>query len=156
MLQASGETVDEVVAAEMKSHGIPGLSLAIIDKGKIVRARGYGFTDKSGAAAVTTNTLFQAASMSKPVAALAALDQENEYTLFCAGQAPTEVSWPANFTTRTSSVEELPAEVAHDAAEGAPLARPVDPGGLLDRARDALEEAAHQPTRHGPGLPRRS
>jgi len=73
LFPTSGATVDEVVAAEMKNHGIPGLSLAIIDEGKIIRAKGYGFTDKSGATAVMTNTLFQAGSISKPVAALAAL-----------------------------------------------------------------------------------
>jgi glycosyltransferase involved in cell wall biosynthesis len=38
------------------------------------------------------------------VAALAELDQENEYTLFCAGQSPESSSWPANFTVRTSNV----------------------------------------------------
>jgi glycosyltransferase involved in cell wall biosynthesis len=38
------------------------------------------------------------------VAALAALDQKNEYTLFCAGQSPEGISWPANFSVRTSSV----------------------------------------------------
>jgi CubicO group peptidase (beta-lactamase class C family) len=66
-------TLDEVVASEMEKHGISGVSLAIIENGKIIEAKGYGFTDKSKATAVTTNTLFQAGSVSKPVAALAAL-----------------------------------------------------------------------------------
>ena len=66
-------TVDEVVASEMEKHGITGVSLAVIENGKIIEAKGYGFTDKSKATAVTTNTLFQAGSVSKPVAALAAL-----------------------------------------------------------------------------------
>jgi CubicO group peptidase (beta-lactamase class C family) len=66
-------TVDEVVASEIEKHGISGVSLAIIANGKIIEAKGYGFTDKSKTTAVTTNTLFQAGSISKPVAALAAL-----------------------------------------------------------------------------------
>src|SRR5215471_1699509 len=66
-------TVDEVVASEMENHGITGVSLAIIENGEIIEAKGYGFTDKSKATAVTTNTLFQAGSVSKAVAALAAL-----------------------------------------------------------------------------------
>jgi len=66
-------TVDEVVASEMEKHGITGVSLAIIENGQLIEAKGYGFTDKSKATAVTTNTLFQAGSVSKPVAALAAL-----------------------------------------------------------------------------------
>jgi CubicO group peptidase (beta-lactamase class C family) len=67
------DEVDEVVRAQMKAHGIPGLSLAIIDGGKIVREQGYGFADKSGKTPVTTGTLFQAGSISKAVAALGAL-----------------------------------------------------------------------------------
>jgi len=65
--------VDEVIRAQMKRRGITGLSLAIIDGGKIVREQGYGFTDKSGKIPVTASTLFQAGSVSKPVAALGAL-----------------------------------------------------------------------------------
>ena len=38
------------------------------------------------------------------VAALAEIDHENRYTLFCAGQAPEETNWPANFTVRTSNI----------------------------------------------------
>ena len=68
-----GATVDEVVASEMENHGIPGVSLAIIENGKIIKAKGYGFTDRSRTTAVTTNTLFQAGSVSKPVAALGVL-----------------------------------------------------------------------------------
>ena len=65
--------VDDVVAAEMKEHHITGVSLAIIENGQISKAQGYGFTDKSRAIPVTTSTLFQAGSVSKPVAALGAL-----------------------------------------------------------------------------------
>ena len=61
------------MATEMKNHGIVGVSIAIIEDGEIRTAKGYGFTDKSAATRVTTNTLFQAGSVSKPVAALAAL-----------------------------------------------------------------------------------
>ncbi|MEY2482428.1 MAG: hypothetical protein QOK24_956 [Verrucomicrobiota bacterium] len=67
------DQVDEVIAAQMKKRDIPGLSLAIIDGGKIVREQGYGFTDKSGRTQVTASTLFQAGSVSKSVAALGAL-----------------------------------------------------------------------------------
>ena len=66
-------TVNDVVAAEMKEHHIRGVSLAIIENGQISKAQGYGFTDKSRAIPVTTSTLFQAGSVSKPVAALGAL-----------------------------------------------------------------------------------
>jgi CubicO group peptidase (beta-lactamase class C family) len=73
LLPALGETVDDVVAAEMKNHRIAGVSVAIVENGAINKAKGYGFTDRSGANPVTTNTLFQAGSVSKPVAAFGAL-----------------------------------------------------------------------------------
>src|SRR2546426_6293226 len=73
LLPTLGSTVDEVAATEMKNHGIVGVSIAIIEDCKISKANGYGFTDKSAATRVTTNTLFQAGSVSKPVAALGAL-----------------------------------------------------------------------------------
>lgn len=68
-----GASVDDVIAAEMKCHHIPGVSLAVIENGSIRTARGYGFTDKSGKTQVTSTTLFQAGSVSKPVAAVGAL-----------------------------------------------------------------------------------
>ncbi|MES3020648.1 MAG: serine hydrolase [Pseudomonadota bacterium] len=67
------DALDDVIEAEMKKRQIPGLSIAVIDGGKIVRAKGYGVTEKGGKAPVTPSTLFQAGSISKPVAALGAL-----------------------------------------------------------------------------------
>jgi CubicO group peptidase (beta-lactamase class C family) len=73
LLSSAGSTVDDVVAAEMKNHGIPGVSIAIIDHTEITKAAGYGFTGTTRTIPITTNTLFQAGSISKPVAALGAL-----------------------------------------------------------------------------------
>ncbi len=73
-----GVSVDDAVAAEMERHDIVGLSLAIIENGEIVKAKGYGFIDRSKDIPVTTSTLFQAGSISKPVAALAVLRMVEE------------------------------------------------------------------------------
>ncbi len=70
---ARADVIDVFVAAQMAEHQIPGLSLAIIEDGKIIKARGYGFTDKSDQTPITADTLFQAGSISKSVAALGAL-----------------------------------------------------------------------------------
>jgi CubicO group peptidase (beta-lactamase class C family) len=67
------DKVDDVVSTEMQQHHITGLSLAIIENGDIARAKGYGCTDQGGKVPVTISTLFQAGSVSKPVAALGAL-----------------------------------------------------------------------------------
>jgi CubicO group peptidase (beta-lactamase class C family) len=73
LLPCHAESVDDIIAAEIKERGIPGVSIAIIEKGEIVKAKGYGFTEKDGNTPVTAETLFQAGSISKPVAALGAL-----------------------------------------------------------------------------------
>lgn len=67
------DSVDEFIKAEMKKRQIPGLSLAIIQDGKIVKAAGYGATEAGGKTQVTPSTLFQAGSISKSIAALGAL-----------------------------------------------------------------------------------
>jgi len=72
-LKAHADVVDELIAAQMKEHHIVGLSLAIIQDGRIAKAKGYGFTNSSEKTPVTSSTLFQAGSISKSVAAMAAL-----------------------------------------------------------------------------------
>lgn len=59
--------------ARMKELHVPGVSVAVINHGVIEWARGYGVADASSNKPVTTDTLFQAASISKPVTAMAAL-----------------------------------------------------------------------------------
>lgn len=61
----------------------PGLSVAVIDGFKIVWTKAYGFTEPAGTKLVTTKTLFQAASISKPVTAMGmlALVQQGKLSL---------------------------------------------------------------------------
>lgn len=54
----------------MRHHGIPGVSIAVFTNGEIEWAKGYGLADSSENRKVTTETLFLAGSISKPVAAL--------------------------------------------------------------------------------------
>jgi len=61
------------LAERMAFYKVPGVSMAFFDHGQIVWARGYGFADIASKRPITPDTLFQAASISKPVAALAAL-----------------------------------------------------------------------------------
>ena len=61
------------IEERMKYHKVPGLSIAIVRDGKIRWAKGYGTANTHNGSFVDTNTLFQAGSISKPVAALAVL-----------------------------------------------------------------------------------
>ena len=63
---------DRVVALLAKHH-VPGASIALIEGGKVAWALGYGVKEVGKTEPVTSATLFQAASISKPVAAFAAM-----------------------------------------------------------------------------------
>ena len=69
---AGAPPVQRRLADEMARLGVPGASIAVIHAGAIEWAKGYGVVTPGGAA-VTPGTLFQAGSISKPVAALATL-----------------------------------------------------------------------------------
>ena len=71
--QSRADDLDEFIRKQMHKRHVPGLSIAVIQDGKIIRAKGYGFIDKKGSAPVTPSTLFQAGSISKSVAAVGAL-----------------------------------------------------------------------------------
>src|SRR5688572_1632530 len=61
------------IAERMKFYKAPGLSIAVIKDFKIDWARAYGLKDLETAEPVTTETLFQAGSISKSVNAMVAM-----------------------------------------------------------------------------------
>ena len=69
--------VKRKLADEMARLGVPGVSIALIHGGEVEWAKAYGAVTPGGAP-VTTSTLFQAASISKPVAAMGALKMVEE------------------------------------------------------------------------------
>ena len=66
-----GETVG--IRERMRDFGTPGLSVAVIEGGRLAWAHGYGVADSKSHRPVTPETLFQAASISKPLTALGVL-----------------------------------------------------------------------------------
>lgn len=61
------------LSERMRFFNTPGVSIAVIHNGKVEWARGYGVREAGRSDPVSPATLFQAASISKPVAAVAAL-----------------------------------------------------------------------------------
>ncbi len=59
--------------SKMKDLNVPGVSVAVARNGKLHWAKAYGIANTDTGSKVTTETLFQAGSISKPLAALAAL-----------------------------------------------------------------------------------
>jgi len=62
----------------MEAYGVPGVSIAVIRDFEVEWAKGYGLRSAESDEPVTPTTLFQAASISKPVAAAAALSLVQE------------------------------------------------------------------------------
>jgi hypothetical protein len=77
--QLTGSIADPaVVQKQLKQFNVPGVSIAIIRDFKVALAVAYGIADVETGTPVTTSTMFQAASISKPVAAMASLKAVQE------------------------------------------------------------------------------
>lgn len=71
-----GRTLQLSLAQWMQALAVPGVSVAVIDDYRVVWTKGWGVTTPGPAGSpVTAQTVFQAASIAKPVAALAVLRQ---------------------------------------------------------------------------------
>ncbi|MBA3662287.1 MAG: beta-lactamase family protein [Gammaproteobacteria bacterium] len=66
---------------EKKKFNVPGISIALVRDYKIVWTEGFGITNKQTKKAVNASTLFQAASISKPVTALAGLKAVEQHKI---------------------------------------------------------------------------
>lgn len=69
--EVSAEQLD--LEDRMRFYKTPAVSIAVIDNGIVALARGWGVHEAGTTKNITTDTIFQAASISKPVAALVAL-----------------------------------------------------------------------------------
>jgi CubicO group peptidase (beta-lactamase class C family) len=73
-MQIAGETPPRwTIRERLAHHKVAAVSVAVINNGKVEWARAYGVTDATTGVPADTDTLFQAASISKPVSAIAAL-----------------------------------------------------------------------------------
>jgi HEAT repeat protein len=71
-------TIDRLVPQMMEEHHVPGVSIAVISEGQVAWSKAYGVSDAASKTPVTGETLIEAASMSKPVFAILALQLADE------------------------------------------------------------------------------
>ena len=95
------------LAEMMRHYRVPAVSIAYVEDGRIVWVRAFGAADVAARRAATPTTMFQAASISKPVAATAALALVERGRLqLDAPVNPMLASWdvPDNELTRDAPV----------------------------------------------------
>lgn len=69
------DPIDGIVTAEMASQRIPGMAVAVIRKGEIIKAQGYGLANVEHNVPVTDRTIFQSGSLGKQFTATAVMLQ---------------------------------------------------------------------------------
>jgi len=62
---ARADAVDDYIAEQMRQRHIPGLSLAVVKDGKLVKAKGYGFANLEHKAPATPETAYDLGSVGK-------------------------------------------------------------------------------------------
>src|SRR5688500_3521587 len=70
---ASADAVDDFISAEIARRHIPGVSLAVVQKGEVVKLAAYGKANVELDVPVTPKTVFQIQSMTKSFTAAAIL-----------------------------------------------------------------------------------
>jgi CubicO group peptidase (beta-lactamase class C family) len=88
MTDVYSQSIDEYVTSHITEYPIPGLSLAIIRDGKIKTVYTYGYSNFKKKIKVVPQTLFQAASISKSVTAVA--------TVIAFSEKKLDLNSPAN------------------------------------------------------------
>jgi CubicO group peptidase (beta-lactamase class C family) len=65
--------VDTLITSYASEHHVPGLSVAIVQQGRVVMTQGYGLADIENKVPATADTVYRIASLSKSVTATAAM-----------------------------------------------------------------------------------
>jgi len=61
------DQLDDIVNVMMEETGVPGIAVGVVYKDEVIFAEGYGVREVGGPDAVDADTVFQVASVSKPV-----------------------------------------------------------------------------------------
>jgi CubicO group peptidase (beta-lactamase class C family) len=111
--------IAKVINADIEKGRLPGAVIAIARKGKLVYYEAFGFRDKASGVAMTKDTIFNIASMTKPMVALAALQLHERGKLLIDDPL-------AKYFPKFAQMEVAELNAAGDAITGkVPAARPI-------------------------------
>src|SRR5262245_7703595 len=95
--------VDEAVLGEMRKQHLVGVAVGLLHDGEIVYLKGYGLADREKRVPVDVETIFNWASNSKPLAAVAAMQLVEQGKLDLDADVRTYVpEFPAHETKITT------------------------------------------------------
>ena len=77
-IEKAVEALDGIIESAMRETGVPGLAVAVVRRDEVLFAKGYGVRKAGEEGAVDTDTVFQLASLSKPVGATVVAKQVGE------------------------------------------------------------------------------
>src|SRR5574341_1860914 len=63
--QISLDRIDDFVRSEMERQKVPGIAIAIVKKGELFAAKGYGYSNVEHKVPVISETIFQSGSLGK-------------------------------------------------------------------------------------------
>ncbi|EON72147.1 serine hydrolase domain-containing protein [Lysinibacillus sphaericus] len=87
------QKIEQFVEEQRAISKIPGLSLVIVEKGKTVYQKGFGYADVKEKTPVTSNTLFEIGSTTKAFTGLAILQLEKEGLLTRTDDVRKYIPW---------------------------------------------------------------
>lgn len=122
--------IDGIATELMKSSGIPGMAVAVVHGGKTLYAKGFGVREAGKPDAVDADTVFQLASLSKPIAATVVAHQVGIRDLTWEAQVVAHLPWFALSDPAVTSMLTVGDLFAHRS-------------GLPDHAGDLLEDLGY-------------
>jgi D-alanyl-D-alanine carboxypeptidase len=138
-----GQSIDQMIAAYVREHQVPGISLAIVQAPYITRATGFGVADIERNTLVSVNTMFNIVQMRDAFTAVAAMQ------LVEAGKLELAIVLPLiRNPARSSELESLIAKVSGHPYEKFVRLHQLEPLGLRHtsfasdlptRTRESLE-----------------
>jgi CubicO group peptidase (beta-lactamase class C family) len=118
---ARADDTDDFIRAQLKQQNIPGLSLAVLKDGVVIKTAGYGVADRKTQAPATSETVYKIASVSKQFIAAGIMVLAQERRLFVDDPvrkfiADVPAAWTASplaicSRTRPASCASLPPSV---------------------------------------------
>ncbi|MFX1767847.1 serine hydrolase [Paraburkholderia sp. A1RI-2L] len=132
-ISAAVDQLDTLVANLMTSSGVPGMSVAVVHGTETIYAKGFGVRAVGSEAAVDADTVFQLASLSKPIGSMVVAHQVGLRVVQWDTPVTTHLPWFALSNAGTSTAVTIGDLYAHRS-------------GLPDHAGDRLEDMGYGQT----------